>query len=47
MQLGVKTIAVIQNINSQLAQICKEIVPLKITAKHSPTTGFGTFLQIL
>jgi fructoselysine-6-P-deglycase FrlB-like protein len=43
-ELGVKTIAVTQNRNSQLAQICNEIVPLKITAKHSPTTGFGTFV---
>jgi fructoselysine-6-P-deglycase FrlB-like protein len=43
-QLGVKTIAITQDRNSQLAQICKEIVPLKITAEHSPTTGFATFV---
>jgi fructoselysine-6-P-deglycase FrlB-like protein len=43
-ELGVKTIAVTQNSNSQLAQICGEIVPLKITTEHSPTAGFGTFV---
>jgi fructoselysine-6-P-deglycase FrlB-like protein len=43
-ELGVKTIAVTQNRNSQLAQVCREIVPLKITVEQSPTTGFGTFV---
>jgi fructoselysine-6-P-deglycase FrlB-like protein len=43
-ELGVKTIAVTQNRNSQLAQVCREIVPLKITVEQSPTAGFGTFL---
>ena len=42
--LGVKTIAVTQNRSSQLAQICEEIVPLKITSIRSPTAGFGTFV---
>jgi fructoselysine-6-P-deglycase FrlB-like protein len=41
---GVKTIAVTQNRSSQLAQICEEIVPLKITSICSPTAGFGTFV---
>jgi fructoselysine-6-P-deglycase FrlB-like protein len=43
-ELGAKTIAVTQNRNSQLAQVCREIVPLKITVKQSPTAGFGTFV---
>ena len=43
-ELGVKTIAVTQNSNSRLSQACREIVPLKITAEHSPTAGFGTFI---
>jgi fructoselysine-6-P-deglycase FrlB-like protein len=43
-ELGVKTIAVTQHSNSQLAQICREIVPLKISTEHSPTAGFGTFV---
>jgi fructoselysine-6-P-deglycase FrlB-like protein len=43
--LGVKTIAVTQNRNSHLARICKEIVPLKITSEHSPTAGFGAFVE--
>jgi len=42
--LGVKTIAVTQKRNSQLAQVCREIVPLKINAEQSPTAGFGTFV---
>jgi fructoselysine-6-P-deglycase FrlB-like protein len=43
-ELGVKTIAVTQNRNSQLAQVCRELVPLKITEEQSPTAGFGTFV---
>ena len=43
-ELGVKTIAVTQNRNSHLAQVCREIVPLKITVELSPTAGFGTFV---
>jgi fructoselysine-6-P-deglycase FrlB-like protein len=42
--LGVRTIAVTQNSNSKLAQICEEIVPLKITRMQTPTAGFGTFV---
>ena len=41
---GMRTIAVTFNQNSKLAQICKEIVPLKINAKHSPAAGIGTFV---
>jgi fructoselysine-6-P-deglycase FrlB-like protein len=43
-ELGVKTIAVTQNRNSQLAHVCREIVPLKITVEQSPTAGFGAFV---
>jgi fructoselysine-6-P-deglycase FrlB-like protein len=43
-ELGIKTIAVTQNRNSQLAQVCREMVPLKITVEQSPTAGFGTFV---
>jgi fructoselysine-6-P-deglycase FrlB-like protein len=43
-QAGVKTVAVTLNKNSKLAEICNEIVPLKISEKHSPITGFGTFV---
>jgi fructoselysine-6-P-deglycase FrlB-like protein len=45
--LGAKTIAVTLNRNSKLAQICKELVPLKITAKLSPTAGYRTFVPIV
>jgi fructoselysine-6-P-deglycase FrlB-like protein len=43
-ELGVKTIAITQNRNSQLAQVCRQIVPLKITVEQSQTAGFGTFV---
>jgi len=43
-QAGVRTVAVTLNRNSQLAQVCKEVVPLKITTIQTPTIGFGTFL---
>ena len=43
-ELGLRTIAVTQNGNSQLAQVCTEIVPLKLTVEQSPTAGFGTFV---
>lgn len=42
--LGIKTIAVTQNRNSELAQVCREMIPLKITVEQSPTAGFGTFV---
>ena len=44
-QAGVKTIAVTLNKNSKLAEICNEIVPLKITRTNTPTAGFGTFVS--
>ena len=43
-QAGVKTIAITLNNNSKLAQICKEVVPLKITRTQTPTAGFSTFV---
>jgi len=44
-QKGAKTIAVTQDRNSHLAQICKETVPLEITTTtNSPSVGFGTFV---
>jgi fructoselysine-6-P-deglycase FrlB-like protein len=43
-ELGVKTIAVTHNRNSQLAQVCKKIVPLRTRTIHSPTAGFSTFV---
>jgi fructoselysine-6-P-deglycase FrlB-like protein len=41
---GVRTVAVTLNRNTQLAQVCKEVVPLKITTIQTPTIGFGTFV---
>jgi len=43
-QAGVKTVAVTLNKNSKLAEICSEIVPLKITKVNTPTAGFSTFV---
>jgi fructoselysine-6-P-deglycase FrlB-like protein len=43
-QAGVRTVAVTLNSNNQLAQVCKEVVPLKITTIQTPTIGFGTFV---
>jgi fructoselysine-6-P-deglycase FrlB-like protein len=43
-QAGVRTVAVTLNRNSQLAQVCKEVVPLKITTIQTPTISFGTFV---
>ena len=43
-QAGVRTVAVTLNRNSQLAKVCKEVVPLKITTIQTPTIGFGTFV---
>jgi fructoselysine-6-P-deglycase FrlB-like protein len=42
--LGARTIAVTLNRNSKLAQTCKEIVPIRISANRSPAVGFGTFV---
>jgi fructoselysine-6-P-deglycase FrlB-like protein len=43
-ELEVRTIAVTKNGNSKLAQVCGEIVPLKISVEQSPTAGFGSFV---
>src|SRR6266540_4014024 len=43
-QAGVKTVAVTLNKKSKLANICDEVVPLKITRTDTPTAGFGTFV---
>jgi fructoselysine-6-P-deglycase FrlB-like protein len=43
-EVGVKTVAVTLNKKSDLAQICDEVVPLKITRTDTPTAGFGTFV---
>ena len=43
-QAGVRTVAVTLNNNSPLAQVCKEIVPLKIKSKQTPNAGFSTFV---
>jgi glutamine---fructose-6-phosphate transaminase (isomerizing) len=43
-QAGVKTVAVTSNENSKLAQICNEMVPVKITRMQTPNAGFGTFV---
>jgi fructoselysine-6-P-deglycase FrlB-like protein len=41
---GIKSIAVTQNQNSQLAKICHKVVPLKITKVKTPTAGFNSFV---
>ena len=41
---GIKTIALTLNKNSELAQSCEHVVPLKITKVNTPTAGFSTFL---
>jgi fructoselysine-6-P-deglycase FrlB-like protein len=43
-ELGLRTIAVTQNRNSKLAQVCREVVPLKLNVERSPTAGFGSFV---
>jgi len=44
-QAGVRTIAITLDKNSKLAQICKEVVPLKLTrTTETPTAGFSTFV---
>jgi fructoselysine-6-P-deglycase FrlB-like protein len=45
--LGAKTVAVTLNRNSELAQICKETIPLNVTTKRSPTAGFRTFVPVV
>jgi fructoselysine-6-P-deglycase FrlB-like protein len=41
---GIGTVAVTLNENSKLAQVCKQVVPLKITKVNTPTAGFSTFV---
>jgi len=41
---GIKTVALTLNKNSELAQTCERVVPLKITKVNTPTAGFSTFL---
>jgi fructoselysine-6-P-deglycase FrlB-like protein len=41
---GIKTVAVTLNENSKLAQVCRQVVPLKITKSYTPTAGFSTFV---
>lgn len=41
---GVKTIAVTLDKTSKLAEVCKKVVPLKITKVNTPTAGFSTFV---
>jgi fructoselysine-6-P-deglycase FrlB-like protein len=41
---GIGTVAVTLNKNSKLAQVCKQVVPLKITKVNTPTAGFSTFV---
>lgn len=41
---GIRTIAVTAHSNSKLAQVCREIVPLKLTGHQSQIAGFGTFV---
>ena len=43
-QAGVRTVAVTLNKNSKLAEICNEIIPLKITRTNTPASGFSTFV---
>jgi fructoselysine-6-P-deglycase FrlB-like protein len=43
-QTGVKTVAVTLNKNSDLAQICDEIVLPEIKRTDTPTAGFSTFV---
>ena len=44
-QAGARTIAITLDKNSKLAQICNEVVSLKITrTTDTPTAGFSTFV---
>lgn len=43
-EAGVNTIAVTNNPDSKLAQVCKEIVPLDLKRTKSPIAGFDTFI---
>lgn len=41
---GADTIAVTMNPRSELARVCKNIVPLLISRSNTPTAGFSTFV---
>jgi fructoselysine-6-P-deglycase FrlB-like protein len=41
---GIKTVAVTLNKDSKLAEVCQQIVPLKITRTQTPTAGFATLV---
>ena len=41
---GIRTVALTLNENSELAQVCQHVVPVKITKVNTPTAGFSTFL---
>ena len=41
---GLRTAAVTANEKSKLAQVCDQVIPLKITRVKTPTAGFRTFV---
>ena len=41
---GLRTVAVTANEKSKLAQVCDQVIPLKITRVKTPTAGFRTFV---
>ena len=41
---GLRTAAVTANEKSKLAQVCDQVIPLKITRVKTPTAGFLTFV---
>jgi fructoselysine-6-P-deglycase FrlB-like protein len=43
-ECGIKTAAITLNETSELAKVCDEVVPLKITKVNTPTSGFSTFV---
>jgi fructoselysine-6-P-deglycase FrlB-like protein len=43
-ECGIKTAAITLNEKSELAKVCDEVVPLKITKVNTPTAGFRTFV---
>jgi fructoselysine-6-P-deglycase FrlB-like protein len=40
---GIKTVAITLDENSNLAQVCSKVIPLKISKVNTPTAGFSTF----
>jgi hypothetical protein len=43
-ECGIKTAAITLNEKRELAKVCDEVVPLKITKVNTPTVGFRTFV---